>query len=259
MKNKLTVIIYLFGIIIIFTSFKQALAFGGCEQKCNKCHSLSSKEAENILKGLIPDIKVIGVRTSPAKGLWEVSISARDKTGIAYVDFSKENVIFGDIIKIKAKKNLTMERLMEIRKIDFSKIPLDDALIMGNKEATHKVVVFDDPDCPFCMQLHKEIKKVVEKRKDIVFFIKLFPLKIHKDAYKKAKAIQCEKSLKLLEDAFAKKSIPDPKCETDIIDKNIKLASSLGITSTPTIVFEDGRIIIGTLKAIDLINLIDKK
>ncbi len=68
------------------------------------------------------------------------------------------------------------------------------------------------------------MKKIVEERKDIAFYIKMFPLKSHPAAYDKAKAIVCEKSLALLEDAHAKKPIPKPACETSVVDESIKLA-----------------------------------
>ncbi|MBS1112386.1 MAG: hypothetical protein H6Q92_148, partial [Nitrospirae bacterium] len=68
------------------------------------------------------------------------------------------------------------------------------------------------------------MKKVVSERKDIAFYIKMFPLKMHPGAYEKARTIICEKSLKLLEDAFEKKQIPPPKCKTTVLDENIKLA-----------------------------------
>jgi len=103
------------------------------------------------------------------------------------------------------------------------------------------------------------MKKVIEKRKDIAFYIKLFPLPMHKDAYAKAKAIACEKSLSLLDDAFEKKQLPTPKCETSIIDDNIKLAQKLGINGTPAIIMPDGRLISGYLEADALIQQIEKK
>jgi thiol:disulfide interchange protein DsbC len=120
------------------------------------------------------------------------------------------------------------------------------------------VIVFTDPDCPFCGKLHDEIKKVVEKRKDIAFYIKLFPLtQLHPDAYWKSKSIICEKSLKLLESNFEGKTIPKPSCKTDAVDKNIKLAASLGITGTPTSILPDGSVLTGFLQADKLIELID--
>ena len=104
------------------------------------------------------------------------------------------------------------------------------------------------------------MKKIVEKRKDIVFYLKMLPLtSIHPEAYNKSKAIVCEKSIKLLEDAYAKKKLPSPSCDTDAIDKNIKLAEKLGIRGTPAIVLPDGRLISGTMDAEKLIKLIEGK
>jgi len=103
------------------------------------------------------------------------------------------------------------------------------------------------------------MKKVIKERKDIAFFIKLYPLPMHKDAYAKAKAIVCEKSLELLEDAFANKPLPKPKCETTAVDDNITLAQQLGISGTPAIIMPDGRVIPGYMNADALIKSIEKK
>lgn len=101
------------------------------------------------------------------------------------------------------------------------------------------------------------MKLVSEKRKDIVFFIKLYPLPMHKDAKRKSESIICNKSLQMLEDAFANKPIPDPVCKTDVVDKNIQLAEKLGIRGTPTIIFNDGRVASGAISAEELIGLIE--
>lgn len=100
------------------------------------------------------------------------------------------------------------------------------------------------------------MKKIIEERKDIVFFIKMFPLSIHPGAYEKAKAIVCEKSLPLLEDAYAGKQLPKPKCETTVVDENIKLAERLGISSLPSLIFPDGRVIPGYKDSKTLLNMI---
>ena len=99
------------------------------------------------------------------------------------------------------------------------------------------------------------MKKVIAERKDIVFYIKMYPLPMHKDAYDKAKAIVCEKSLALLDDAFEKKALPKPKCETTVIDENIKLAQKLGISGTPALIFPDGKLVPG---AVDAKTIIEK-
>lgn len=101
------------------------------------------------------------------------------------------------------------------------------------------------------------MKKVVEKRKDIVFFTKMYPLPMHKEAYDESKTIVCEKSLELLENAFERKSIPAPKCNTTAIDDNIKLAAKLGIRGTPAIILPNGIISPGYKDADAIISLIE--
>jgi len=98
------------------------------------------------------------------------------------------------------------------------------------------------------------MKKIIDERKDIAFYIKMFPLRNHPAAYVKAKAIVCEKSLTLLEDAYQRKELPKPKCETSVIDQNIKLAEKLGIANLPTMVLPDGRIILGFVDAKTILN-----
>ncbi len=103
------------------------------------------------------------------------------------------------------------------------------------------------------------MKKVIAERKDIAFYIKMFPLKMHPGAYDKAKTIVCENSLALLENAFEKKQLPAPKCKTAVVDDNIKLAEKLGITGAPTLIMPDGRVISGFKDSNALKESIDKK
>lgn len=123
-----------------------ASAFGGCEEDCAKCHTLTKEEARDALKEIVPNINVLAVQASPSRGLWEVALDSNGQKGIVYLDFSKQNVLIGRIIRIKTKEDLTRERLTEINRVDFSRIPLDNALVLGDPKALHKVVVFDDPD-----------------------------------------------------------------------------------------------------------------
>ena len=231
----------------------EAFSSTGCEGDCSKCHSLTAQDVKAILqKWGKPGAEVLGTQMSPVKGLWEVSIEDQGNRSLFYVDFSKTYVLPGPIFEITSKANKTQEhltRLQESRRIEFSRVSLDKALVMGNGKAPIKAAVFTDPDCPYCATLHHELEKVVSKRKDVAFYIILYPLQIHKDAYWKSKSILCSRSLKMLGQAFSHKEIARPECDTNAIDDNIKLAQNLGISGTPTIIFPDGRVHSGTLTA----------
>jgi thiol:disulfide interchange protein DsbC len=123
-----------------------AYGFESHGQDCTKCHTLNDEEARDILKGIFRNITKVDIRMSPVKAFWEVFLEWGGKKGIVYVDFSKRYFITGSMISIKERKNLTQERLTELNRIDASKIPLDDALVMGDQKARIRVIAFDDPD-----------------------------------------------------------------------------------------------------------------
>ncbi|RMD57997.1 MAG: DsbC family protein, partial [Nitrospirae bacterium] len=159
-------IVFLFFLVFLFYTNAYAMDMEGCgSHKCTDCHKLTLKEAEELFKGRVD--KVNKVTMSPVRGLWQVEIESGGRRGNVYVDFSKNYVITGRILRI-SNIPLNTKRQGKL-KIDFSKIPLNDAIVIGNSNAEHKVVIYDDPECPYCARLHEEVKKIVNRRNDIVF------------------------------------------------------------------------------------------
>ncbi len=251
-------VFFLAALLVLFP-LSHSFGFSAKGQDCSKCHTLNKAEAENLLKAAIPNVKVLEIRTAPVRSMWEVDVESNGKKGLVYLDFTKKYVFSGSLIDVRDMKNVTQERFAEINKVDVSKIPLKDALIMGSRNARKRVIVFTDPECPYCAKLHEEMKKVVAQRKDVAFFIKMFPLPIHKDAYAKAKTIVCEKSLQLLEDSYQHKPLPKATCRTSAVDENIALGKKIGVNATPTLIMPDGRMITGGSDAKGLIAEIDRK
>lgn len=124
--------------------------FAKSDQDCSKCHTLSAEQAKTLLKDLIPNVKIIHVQPAPITGLWEIGIDTGGRKAIVYLDYAKKNIISpatrGEVISIATKSSLTQESFQKINKVDISQIPLSNALVMGDKTAKHKVIVFDDPD-----------------------------------------------------------------------------------------------------------------
>ncbi len=157
-------------------------------------------------------------------------------------------IIFNNCAKTLDPKHVDMKR------IDIKKIPLGDAIIMGTINAKHRIIVFTDPECPFCKTLHFKLKNIVETRKDIAFYIILWPLEMHDYSYLKSKAVICENSPSLLDEAFQKQGVPMyPKCETPVIDRNIDLAKTIGLRGVPTLISWDGKVFVGNKGAQTLI------
>ncbi len=227
----------------------------GCMGKCTDCHNLSKDEAKKLLKGDQFNITIDDVRPAKIKGLWEVRLTQfNNKKILLYIDFSKKHLVEGQIRFTQLDKIGEQEPL---RKVDVKAIPLSDAVVMGDPNAPKKIIVFDDPDCPYCKMLHQDIKKSLLKRADVAYYIKMFPLPIHPQAYAKAKAIVCSKSAQMLDDAFEGKPLSEPACETSAVDENIKLARELEISGTPGIILPDGKVIPGYVPIDDILILMD--
>ena len=147
------ILLFFIGAFMVFSGHGNAYAFPkGEDQDCSKCHTLNAEQAKEVLKELIPDVKILGVQNGPINGLWEVSMESAAKKGILYIDYSKKNIIAGNIVGIKTKTNYTQIAYEKINpppppvKIDYSAIPLENSLVMGDKNAKYKIIVFDDPD-----------------------------------------------------------------------------------------------------------------
>lgn len=245
MNRKFMVSSLVFFLLLPFAAAVQpAFSKDGCGAgSCGDCHQLSKKDAAALLA--IPEENITGLKLAEVPGLWEVDLRQEQRVIPIFIDFSKHYLINGSVIKIAGKQDITKERFADLNRIDVSQIPLDDALIVGNPESKIKIIVFDDPQCPYCGKLQEEMKRLVRERPDIAFYIKMFPLKNHPQAYERAKAIICAKSLAMLEESLAGKTIAPPACATEQIDKNLELAARLGIRSTPTLVLPDGRVMPG--------------
>jgi len=144
--RKFIFILFIASILITLLVAGNSYSTDTCDHTCSKCHQLTKEEALNLLKESIQDVKILEIRPSPVMNLWEIAVETKDQKGIVYVDYSRKHVISGSILNFKTKSNLTQERFTELNKIDISQVPLGDALVMGDKDAKYRVIVFDDPD-----------------------------------------------------------------------------------------------------------------
>ena len=236
----------------------------GCGGECRSCHTLTVHEADGLLKGLAVG-KVIRVNEPPIKGLWQVELEKEGKKAFAYVDYDKKHIIPGAIFTIATRQPIPLvgegtPPQQKPKKVKFSTIPLGDSIVLGDPQAKKRLIVFTDPDCPFCARLHAELKKLLETEK-VAIYVKFLPLKMHPTAYDKARVImQGPDSAKLLDNAFSGRPIPavTPQTPSRGVDESMALAGRLGITATPTMVFPDGTIHAGAMPAEEIEKMLAK-
>ncbi len=222
---------------------------------CVECHTLTREDAAAALRGVADN--VVGVAPGPFPGVWEIDAEKGGKIHPVYLDYSLKYFFMGQFIRLSDKRNLTALRYSDLNRVDVSSISLKDAIVMGNRAAKKRIIVLSDPTCPYCVKLHREIKKAVAKDPDAAFYVMPYPRNRNdKATYRKCLAVVCGKSEKLLDDAYEGKELPAPACRSEAVNETIALAERLRIQGTPSMILPDGRIAGGYMDADELLSLI---
>lgn len=195
------------------------------------------------LRELYPNTEFSAVTDSPVPGIFEVVMGRN----IAYTDERGRYFLFGHLFDMPAQRDLTAERKDELARIDFSQLPLKDAIKTVHGKGSRVVAVFSDPDCPYCRQLEPELAKV----DDVTIYTFLMPLiTLHPDARNKAISIWCGADRVKAWAAFMLRNQTPASANCDHpVDRNVALGERYQITGTPTLIAADGRVMPGAASA----------
>lgn len=210
-------------------------------------HGAMAQEVE-IRKALAARLPVAidAVTPTPMPGLYEV----RSGASLFYTDHHGDYVIRGELLDTRRQTNLTQARIAQLSTIDFSKLPLHDAIVSTRGQGTRKLVVFADPQCPYCQQL----EAAIEGRDDLTVYTFLMPI-LGPDSLEKARAIWCARDRGAAWRGWMREgTAPTAQagCDTSALDRNLALGKQRMIQSTPTLIFQDGTSVSGALGALQL-------
>jgi thiol:disulfide interchange protein DsbC len=235
----------------------------GCMKECGSCHAATKEEVAKLINKIDPSARVEKVEPSQSKGLYAVTLSDKTESAVIYLDYAKKNLFLGKIISIDGAQKPAEQMPKELNKSpDQAGIPLDNALVLGNQKGSKKIIVFSDPECSFCGNLHDELLKLVQEDAQIGVYIILFDLEINPDSGWKTVSILCKskesstEAMAMLEENYKNKKIKKLTCDQDYAAKNKNLAKELGITGTPAMILPDGRIVMGYTESVEIKKLL---
>jgi thiol:disulfide interchange protein DsbC len=197
---------------------------------------------KKAIEAAYPKFKVESVVKTPYAGLYEVFMGGQ----IVYTDEKLTFLIAeGRLVDPKTKKDVTGERMEELTKVDFNSLPLEQAIKVVKGNGSRKLVVFSDVDCPFCKKLEQNELSNID---NVTVYTFLYPIEqLHPDAANKSKSIWCASNrVKAWNDWIFNNKLPASAANCEVpLERVGELARKLGITSTPTLIFSDGRRMLG--------------
>ena len=147
--------------------FKAALMAGCLAVTANV--GADDARLRSTLEERMPGAKIGQINPGPMPGLLEVVVNG---INVIYTDKKGELAFIGNVVDLKTRESLTKKRVEELAFVDFSQIQLTQAIVKVKGDGSRKLVVFSDPDCPYCKQLEKELAFL----DNVTIYVMLYPL-----------------------------------------------------------------------------------
>lgn len=190
---------------------------------------------KNLAERLPNFPKIDEVSKTPIPGLYEVRIG----TEVLYSDEQGNHLIQGQVIDTRSRANLTEERIEKLSAIDFSTLPLKDALVIKQGSGARKLAVFVDPNCGYCKRFERDLTTV----KDLTIYAFLYPI-LGPDSNAKSRDIWCAKDSGAAWRAWMIDGVTPPKaaasCDSAALERNLAMGQKYRVQGTPALVFENG-------------------
>ncbi|WP_213957469.1 MULTISPECIES: DsbC family protein [unclassified Variovorax] len=212
------------------------LAFGSVLAVTLQAHAGEAEIRKNLAARIPQFAKIDEITKSPMPGLFEVRINGFE---IFYTDADGNYLLQGNLIDVKARRNLTEERVEKLSEVAFDKLPVNDAFKIVRGNGKRKLAVFEDPNCGYCKHFERDMKNV----DNVTVYLFLYPV-LGPDSTVKSKNIWCSKDkAKSWNDWMSGEVKPQDapaNCDTAALERNVAFGRKYNITGTPTLIFADG-------------------
>ena len=203
------------------------------------------------LKALRPEIPIERVSPSPLPGIYQLELTG----GTVFYGTEDGRYLFaGDLYELGENDliNLAEQGRVEKRQSLMASVDAADMVIFpagGERKAV--INVFTDVDCGYCRKLHQEVPELNDLGVEVRYLA--YPRAgIGSRSYQKIVSAWCADDRNGAITALkAGQEIPDSDCKNPVADQ-YELGHEVGVSGTPAIVLEDGRLLPGYMPAAQL-------
>ena len=128
-------------------------------------------QLRKLLEDHFPGTEIESLRKTPFAGLYEVVVGGE----VLYTDDQAKYFFMGHMIDTQSRVSLTSERMQQIRdarRIPIDTLPLEHSIKVVKGKGERTLIVYSDPNCPFCKKLEKELVDI----KNITVHTLLYPI-----------------------------------------------------------------------------------
>ncbi len=176
-------------------------------------------------------------------------------TEVVYFSADGKYFLAGDMIELETRTNLSDFAKQSVRKDIMDKEDFKPVVFKAKHEK-HKLTVFTDIDCGYCAKLHREMPEINAKGITVEYL--MFPRAgLQSKSYEKAVSMWCaDDPLQAMTDAKERREIATKSCENPV-SSQYNLGQEVGVTGTPALVTESGKLIPGYMPADRLAAMLD--
>jgi len=205
-------------------------------------------EITSSFKKIMPSLQISSIDKSEIKDLFTVETEGGE---VLFTSSNGDFFITGDMYSTQGGKlqNLTENRRGARRAEKVASIKPDQKITFpAIGETKARIAVFTDIDCGYCRKLHNEVP-AMNKMGIEVSYLAYPRAGVGSDSYQKFVSAWCaDDKLKAMTSAKNGQSIEAKTCENPVASQ-FELGQKLGVTGTPAILLEDGRLIPGYMPA----------
>ncbi len=238
----------LLGALLVLCFSQSSLVYSQSLQSSQIDESAEVKAIRDVLTRTQAGIQIEAITVSPVQGLYEVTV----KNGpFIYASADAKYFIPGDMYEAipDGLVNLGQSRLNVTRQEKIAALDQSDMIIYPAKgESKATLTVFTDVDCQYCQKLHAEISQLNELGISIRYLA--FPRSgLDEITYPKMVSTWCSDNRNVIFTTVIRgATISETQCDNPVAE-HYQLGRELGVTGTPTLVFEDGSILPGYVPA----------
>ncbi|UZE95245.1 DsbC family protein [Alkalimarinus alittae] len=202
------------------------------------------KDIRAQLGASLPALNITSIEKTSFSGLFEVS-STSDQPLLVSAD--GKYIIAGEVYHLDGLKitNITEQKREVGRAGTMAAIPESEKLSFVPKgETKATITVFTDIDCGYCRKLHKEVPKLnaMGVRVDYLGYPRAG---VGSQSYNKLVSAWCaDDPMSAMTKAKSGTTIPNKSCDNPIA-RHLELGQRVGVTGTPAIVLESGKLLPG--------------